>query len=519
MNFKDMLLPLGLALITVFAIQRFFFSSNKGQDSSGQGARSGQSFVAPRNKMDYRPLNREIDFIDEKRLHKAVMTEVETDLAKLVFSNDGASLERLEIKRKLNGKPSLINTVFPVGQKEREDKCFLVALENKTPYYYKLLGTSETDSAIEVRYQYRSPVSDVNINKTYTIFKETYKVNLKVEVEQKKELEEGVRARIFFPSPFTPEIPGTPSAVVVNEKGSVERKPGGKLDAQTGWFNPELFGGDSKYFLNVMVEDADKFVQRAYYRAPSDKKLFSILEGPNVQKPTSWTVSFYFGPKEEGAMARVDERLEQTLEYSGLLAPIAKFLLWFLKLLKEYVGNYGLAIIILTLLIRLFLLPFTMRAEEGMKKRLELQKKLKYVEQKYKNDKETLNRTKAELIRKHGMPGVGGCLPLLLQVPVFFALSRVLSSSIEFYKAPFVFWIHDLSAKDPYYVLPVLLVLAMLAQALTGEKSQRFMVVAMALVLGAFVANLAAGLALYIMMSSLLGVLQTTIQKRWKRAA
>ena len=375
MNFKDLLMPLGLTLLTVWAINHFWGSKKVAPDM--QAVRSGQSFVAPKTKLEYKPLHKEIDFIDEKRTHKSVFTEIETDLARFVFANDGASIERVEIKRKRNDKYLITNTVFPVGQNERENKCFLVALGEKTPFFYEYLGKDETSSEINVRYRYSSPKSDVSINKTFTIFKETYKLNVTIEVEPGKNLEEGVVPRLFYPAPFTPEIPGGASIVVMNEKGSVERKSGKSIDEQRGWFKPALFGGESKYFLHTLVEDQNEFVQRAYFRDASAEKLFAILEGPEVDKKTSWTLSFYVGPKEEVAMAHVDERLEKTLDYSGLLAPISQFLLSVLKFLYKYVGNYGFAIILLTLLIKLLLLPFTWKAEKGMKKTREMQKKIK----------------------------------------------------------------------------------------------------------------------------------------------
>ncbi len=540
MNFKSLLLPLGIALVLTLAVQRFFFSDDTGKKLAGKDVRSGQSFLAPKTAQEARPLNREIDFNDEKRRSPEQLTEVETKLAKYTFSSDGASLERVEIKRMMHGKECLMSTVFPAGSTERENKCFLLALNEKTPYYYDYLGIQEADSSITVRYGYTSPSSDVTVFKTYTVYKDTYKLDLKIEVVPTKALAEGIEPRLFFPSPFTPDqkcwqkaiifkqdtataslgegLGGVPSAVVVNEKGSVERTLGDKINDSRGWMVPLMFGADSKYFVHTMIEDANKFAQRAYYKGASAAKLFAIIEGPVVTQATNWTLSFYFGPKEETAMALVDERLEQTLDYSGWLAPIAKLLLWLLKFFYKYIPNYGVAIIILTILIKLLLLPFTYRAEDGMKKRVEMQKKMSYLEQKYKHDKETLAKEKAELIRKHGMPGLGGCLPLLLQIPIMFALSRVLSSSIEFYQAPFFGWITDLSAKDPYYVLPILLVFTMLLQGLTGEASQRFTFMAIALVMGAFMINLAAGLVLYIMLSTLLGVIQTFIQKKLKAA-
>lgn len=517
MDFKKLLLPLGLSLITVLLIQKFFLGGDTSK-TQPDGVKSGQSFMAPQSAQEAKPLNREIDFIDEKRRAPEQRTEIETALAKYTFSNEGASLERVEVKRVIHGKERLMSTVFPAGPTERENKCFLVALNEKTPFFYDLLGVQESDSSFTIRYGYTSPASDVSIQKTYTIFKDTYKIDLKLEVTPTKVLTEAIEPRLFFPSPFTPEIPGVPNTVVMNEKGKVERILGDKLNNNRGWLAPIMFGADSKYFVQSMIEDTGKFAQRAYYRGAAADKLVAIIEGPAVTKTTIWTLAFYFGPKEEVAMAKVDDRLDQTLEYSGWLSPIAKLLLWILKFFYTYIPNYGLAIILLTILIRLLLLPFTMKAEDGMKKRLELQKKLKYVEEKYKHDKEMLAQAKAELIRKNGMPGLGGCLPLLLQIPIFFALSRVLSSSIELYQAPFFGWITDLSAKDPYYILPILLALSMIVQGLTGDKSQRFTFMAMALVVGAMMVNLAAGLVLYILLSTVLGLVQTFIQKKWKAA-
>jgi YidC/Oxa1 family membrane protein insertase len=189
-----------------------------------------------------------------------------------------------------------------------------------------------------------------------------------------------------------------------------------------------------------------------------------------------------------------------------------------LNFLYTFLGNYGWAIVALTVLTKLVLLPFSLSGAKSMKKHAEMQKKLKYLQQKYKDDPETLMRERADLVRKEGLSGLSGCLPILLQLPIFFALSRVLSSSIELYQAPFFGWITDLSARDPYYILPILVALAMLLQATTVDAAQRMQLIIMALVFGAITANLSAGLCLYIFMSTLLGVVQAMIQQRCKVA-
>ena len=235
--------------------------------------------------------------------------------------------------------------------------------------------------------------------------------------------------------------------------------------------------------------------------------------------PASWSMSFYFGPKEEAALAAVDAKLEQTLEYSGLLAPISKFFMYLLKYFYSYFQNYGIAIILLTLLLRLLLYPLTAHAQKSMKKQEEISKKLKYIEQRYKGDSEALNQAKAALIKEHGMPGItGGCLPMLMQIPFFFALRNVLMSSIDLYRAPLGLWIHDLSMPDPYYVLPAAIGFSFILNALVAEKSQRMTMIVSGLVISALMANFSAGLALYMFVSTFAGSVQAIFQKKVLRS-
>jgi len=137
--------------------------------------------------------------------------------------------------------------------------------------------------------------------------------------------------------------------------------------------------------------------------------------------------------------------------------------------------------------------------------------------QRYKDDPETLAREQAEVMRKFGAPMLSGCLPLLLQIPIFFALSRLLSNSFELYQAPML-WISDLSASDPYYIFPVLVAGSMLLNAASADAQQRFQMIAIALVLGAVTANLSAGLALYLTVSTALGLLQSRLVSAFSKA-
>ena len=329
-----------------------------------------------------------------------------------------------------------------------------------------------------------------------------------------------LQARIFYPTPLMPDIAANDvkSAIMSEENNAVTKLPLSRITPDKAWFAPSLVGLDNRYFVHALVQDPAQFTQRAYFKVLPSKDAIAVIEGPVVTQEQAWSVSFYMGPKEEKAMQAVDPRLEQTLDYAGWLAPISKLLLKLLTYLYGYVKNYGFAIILLTLFIKLLLLPFTLKGAQSMKKTSEMQRKLQYLQNKYKDDAEQLTRERAELIRQHGMPGMAGCLPLLLQIPVFIALSRVLSSAIELYQAPFILWIKDLSQPDPYYVLPISIAATMLLQATTVDAKQRMQFIIMAFVFGALAINFSAGLCLYICVSTLLSVIQTAVQNKFKVA-
>ena len=142
---------------------------------------------------------------------------------------------------------------------------------------------------------------------------------------------------------------------------------------------------------------------------------------------------------------------------------------------------------------------------------------MQYIEHRYKNDPEALAREKAEAIKKYGIPEMAGCLPLLMQIPMFIGLNRALSSSFELYQAPFFGWITDLSVKDPYYVLPLLGALGMVIRtASAGDPRQRVQAMLIAIIVAAVTSSFAAGLTLYICVSTWIGLLQMYLQKAMK---
>jgi YidC/Oxa1 family membrane protein insertase len=507
MKITELLVPFALALLGTWIIQTLFFTPSMEESVRVQ---SGQPFTVPVSQ-EVRPLKLEVDFADNEKVSSSIATEIETDLIRIRFNSAGAIVDQLFFKR--SGEDD-IAMMLPQGINKKEDATFLVALSERTPYSYRLKGQDETDEGYTITFE--APFYAGILTKEFYIYKERYQIDLYIYIKNKTG--DPVELRVLYPSPrMQKEIKGDHISAIMNtQSGAVTKLGISKITMEQGWFVPTLFGSENKYFIQAMVRDPDQFVQRAYFKKCGDENLSAILEGPVTTDTVSWQLSFYFGPKQRHAVEHVDSRLEQTFDYSGILAPLARLLLTVLIFLFGYVHNYGLAIVVLTLAFRVFLFPFTFQSEQSMKKQMEFRKKMAHLQQKYKNDPQVLARERQELIRKHGMPGLSASLSLLIQMPIFFALNKLLSSSFELYQAPFL-WISDLAAPDPYYILPLLICVSMLINASLVDQKQRMMMIGMALVIGAVVANLAAGLALYIVLSTVFGVAQTVLAKMVKR--
>ena len=238
----------------------------------------------------------------------------------------------------------------------------------------------------------------------------------------------------------------------------------------------------------------------------------------------------FFGAKEFDRLSSLPFGLERTVNL-GFFSFIARPLLWGLRwIYSSVVQNYGWAIVLMTLLIRLLLFPLTHKSFMSMQKMQELNPKMQAVRQKYRPKlKDKQGRPNAEMQRKmneeimalykaEGVNPAGGCLPMILQIPVFFAFYNLLSSAIELRHAPWLGWIQDLSAMDPYYVLPIFMGVAMLVQQKmmpsTAEPMQRRMMMFMPFFITFICLKLPSGLALYWATSNLLGIVQQLFYNR-----
>ena len=229
----------------------------------------------------------------------------------------------------------------------------------------------------------------------------------------------------------------------------------------------------------------------------------------------------FLGPKRLDLLEKAKEPLLNLIDFT-FLGFIARPIVRALNLIYGFVGNYGLAVIILTFLIRLLILPLAVTSFKSMKKMQKIQPKLKEIKEKHKDDRQKVNQMTMQIMKENNVNPMGGCLPLLLQLPIFFAFYRGLSESVDLYQAPFCFWIGDLTKVDPYFVLPILSILGMVVHQLitpnTMEKAQRRMMMLMPIVFGFFIFTLPSALTLYMVVTTWFGIGQHAIFLRDKPA-
>ncbi|MDG1125738.1 MAG: membrane protein insertase YidC [Pseudomonadales bacterium] len=270
------------------------------------------------------------------------------------------------------------------------------------------------------------------------------------------------------------------------------------------------------YFLSAWVAPADQQI-RYYARPTKDNNYLFGFTGPaKVVQPGGsgvWSAEFYAGPKDQVELEEISEHLNLTVDY-GFLWWIAIPLFKALTFFHDLVGNWGVAIILLTLAVKLALGWVSARGYRSMANMRRVAPAMKKLQERYSNDREKLSKEMMALYKKEGANPLGGCLPMLAPMPIFLALYWVLLESVELRQAPFMFWIEDLSAMDPYFILPLLMgASTYLMQSLNpqvGDPMQVKMMKLMPIMFTVLFLFFPAGLVLYWLVNNLLSIAQQT---------
>lgn len=310
-------------------------------------------------------------------------------------------------------------------------------------------------------------------------------------------------------------------AAISSEETPYEKISFSKMDdiakTNNGYIRENVGGWvamQERYFLTTWVPEQSKTYR---YFSNVNNGIYTIglsdaIVVPAGQKTTIDT-TLYVGPEITENISSLAKGLDHTVDY-GWLWVIAIAFFWVLKKIYMFVGNWGLAIILMTVLIKLVFYKLSESSCRSMAKMRDLMPKIQALKERYGDDRQKLHQATMDLYKQEKINplNLGGCLPMLIQIPFFIALYYVLIGAVELRHAPFIFWINDLSAKDPYYVLPILMGLSMfLQQRLTptsADPAQAKMMMLMPVLFTVFFLNFPSGLVLYWLVSNLLSILQ-----------
>jgi len=281
------------------------------------------------------------------------------------------------------------------------------------------------------------------------------------------------------------------------------------LSSNDGWV-----GLVQHYFVSAWIPQ--QVTKQEFYTSKISDSIYAIGTkyalgdiAPGASKQAS--AKFYSGPQLHDELAKTAPGLEYTVDY-GWLTFIASPLFKLLSLINDFAANWGVSIIILTLIIKTLFYPLSAAGYRNMAQMRELAPRLQSMKEKYGDDKLKMQQAMMELYKTEKINPFGGCLPILVQIPVFISLYWMLLGSVEMRHAPFMLWIQDLSAPDPYYVLPILMAISMFVQTKLNPKPtdpmQAKMMLFMPLIFSVFFFFFPAGLVLYWLVNNILSIVQ-----------
>jgi YidC/Oxa1 family membrane protein insertase len=467
--------------------------------------------------------------------------QVESETLRLRFSNVGAAIVSAQLQRYegRDGEPlELVPVELPAGYRRpltlhSADPDLALQLAEAVHEVSGVWG-DRVRAPAELVFEYRE--QDLEVRKTVRVPEEGYTLGVRVDIRRSgRPLSYGVvlgtgigEIAALGDGDFRDP------AVAFFQAGSVERYY--EKDLQAGVIQlegaPRWAAVDSKYFAFLLASPGAirslRMERRAWERpaeTPEGQPTAVGLVHGAAGLDAGAEFTFFVGPKRREELVLADASADSLINY-GWFGVLVRPLLWALKGIHGYVANYGWSIIILTFLINLALFPIRFKQIVSMQKMSALQPKMRSIQDKYKRMKrddprrQQMNAEVMGLYKEHGVNPLGGCLPLLLQMPILFAFYRMLDASIELRGAPFMLWIQDLSKADPYYVTPVVMGLTMVAQQkmmpVMGDPTQRRMMMLLPIVFTFFFLGVSSGLAIYFLFSNLFAMMFQFLLQRWK---
>jgi YidC/Oxa1 family membrane protein insertase len=442
---------------------------------------------------------------------------VENAVYRLILSSNGAAVKQIELKdyKDKNGKPIVLKgdeaaPALSLGSDEGlqlADAAFTVSGSD--------VKLSESKKSAEISFDYKS--GDLKIRRTYTFSNADYAIAVKDEVSGKDSYLVTLGRNFGI---FDKEDSNHHGPVVLKDTDRKEFTAKDAKETKTFREGVKWIAQEDKYFASFIVPQG-KFEEARIWSNNGDAVAGLKMKGGE----NSYT--FYAGPKEYNILEKYKAGMEHVIDF-GFFSIISRPLFWFLKWLNGFFNNFGVSIIVLTIVTKIPFIPIINKGSKSMKKMQEMQPRIAELKEQYKNDPQKMQKEMMGLYKKHKINPVSGCLPMLLQIPFFFALFSILSTAIELRQAPFMLWITDLSPPDILFghipdVVPLLggtaLGLLPLVMGLTtfiqqkmtptmGDPKQQKIMMMMPLIFTFMFLNFASGLVLFWLVSNVLGIIQ-----------
>ena len=418
----------------------------------------------------------------QSKLEKGPRVSVKTDVMDAEIDLNGGDLRKLTLIKHGGSKDKNIPFVF---------------LSDEKPHYYvaqsgligaglpthKSVFTSAVNNYVldknadklQVRLNWQTDGA-IQVSKIFTFEKNSYLVNVTYEIKNGSAKPITTDAYFQFMRDATPPegdsilLPTYTGPAVYTEEHKFqkhafntigENKSKDSIIVNGGWIS--LL---QHYFIAAYLPQEKK--QHEFYFKKAGDDLFTtgvIQPAGSIEPNTTSTISMpmYVGPQDQETLKKLAPGLDKAVDY-GWLTIIAEPIFWLLSFLHKWIGNWGWAIIVLTIIIKLAFYPLSAASYRSMAKMKALAPRLQRLKEQYGDDRQKLHQAMMDIYKTEKINPLGGCLPVLIQIPVFIALYWVLLYSVEMRHAPFALWIQDLTAQDPYYILPVLMGISMLVQ-------------------------------------------------------
>ena len=469
-------------------------------------------------------------------LPKGETVRVETDVFVADIDTAGGDLRRLELLMHRDTLDHKKNFVLLQQQGEHTYVAQSGLIGNDLPNHRTRYTPSEREvklaagaDRVSVRLSAAS-AEGVKVTKIYTFHRGSYAIDVGYEVENTSTA--AIQPDAYFqvvrdstpPAGDSAMLPTYTGIAVYTDKEKFQKVDftdiaKGKISypkkSDDGWI--ALL---QHYFLSAWLPASN--TPREFYTRRLDNGLYAagVIVPVGTIAPggrSSLTVPLYAGPQEQDKLSQLAPGLELTIDY-GWLTVIAKPLFWFLQWLHQWVGNWGVAIIVLTVIIKALFYPLSAASYRSMARMSILAPRMQRLKEQYGDDRQRMNQAMMEMYKTEKINPLGGCLPIVVQIPVFIALYWVLLASVELRHAPFIWWINDLSAADPYFALPLLMGATMIFQTYLNpvppDPVQAKVMKIMPVAFSIFFFFFPAGLVLYWLINNILSIAQQWYIKR-----